>query len=60
MGETRRCAGSFRQLPQWRELGEQIRQHTIQYLPDYLEEFSDNVAKRGGKVFFAQTAEEAQ
>ena len=37
--------------PQWRELGEQIRQHTIQYLPDYLEEFSDNVAKRGGKVF---------
>lgn len=45
--------------PQWRELGEQIRQHTIQYLPDYLEEFSDNVAKRGGKVFFAQTAEEA-
>ena len=31
--------------------GEQIRQHTIQHLPDYLEEFSDNVAKRGGKVF---------
>ena len=45
--------------PQWRELGEQIRQHTIQYLPDYLEEFSDNVAKRGGKSLFAQTAEEA-
>jgi L-lactate dehydrogenase complex protein LldF len=44
---------------QWRELGEQIRQHTIAYLPDYLEQFSDNVAKQGGHVFFAQTAEEA-
>lgn len=44
---------------QWRELGEQIRQHTISYLPDYLEQFSNNVAEQGGKVFFAQTAEEA-
>lgn len=44
---------------EWRELGESIRQHTIQYLPDYLREFSDNVTKSGGHVFFAQTAEEA-
>lgn len=44
---------------QWRELGEQIRQHTIAYLPDYLEQFSDQVAAQGGKVFFAKTAEEA-
>lgn len=29
--------------PQWRDLGEQIRQHVIKYLPDYLEEFSDNI-----------------
>lgn len=55
--EARAALGNW---SQWRELGEQIRQHTIQYLPDYLEEFSDNVAKRGGHVFFAQTAEEAQ
>ncbi|EPC39644.1 iron-sulfur cluster binding protein [Lacticaseibacillus paracasei subsp. paracasei Lpp219] len=34
--------------PQWRDLGEQIRQHVIKYLPDYLEEFSDNVEKRAG------------
>ncbi|MCI1921441.1 MAG: LutB/LldF family L-lactate oxidation iron-sulfur protein [Liquorilactobacillus nagelii] len=43
----------------WRNLGEQIRQHVIKYLPDYLEEFSDNVEKRGGHVFFAQTDKEA-
>lgn len=44
---------------EWRELGESIRQHAIAYLPDYLEQFSDNVAKQGGHVYFAQTAEEA-
>lgn len=44
----------------WRDLAEQIRQHTIRYLPDYLEEFSDNVEKRGGHVFFAQTDIEAR
>lgn len=44
---------------EWRELGEQIRQHTVAHLPNYLEQFSDNVAKQGGHVFFAQTAEEA-
>lgn len=45
---------------EWRDLGEAIRQHTVAYLPDYLEQFSDNVAKQGGHVFFAQTAQEAQ
>lgn len=45
---------------EWRDHGEAIRQHTIKYLPHYLEEFSDNVAKRGGHVFFAKDAEEAK
>lgn len=45
---------------QWRELGQQIRQHTLAYLPDYLEQFSDNVEKNGGTVLFAQTEAEAQ
>ena len=45
--------------PQWRDLGEQIRQHVIKYLPDYLEEFSDNIEKRGGHVYFAKTDKEA-
>ena len=43
----------------WRELGEQIRQHTLENLDYYLEQLSDEVEKRGGKVFFAKTAEQA-
>lgn len=43
----------------WRNLGEQIRQNAIAYLPDYLEQFSDNVDKRGGHVFFAKDEKEA-
>ncbi|MDR0920976.1 MAG: iron-sulfur cluster-binding protein [Lactobacillales bacterium] len=44
----------------WRDLGEQMRQHVLDYLPDYLEQFSDNVAKKGGHVFFAKDAKEAR
>lgn len=44
----------------WRDLAEQIRQHTLKYLPDYLEMFANNVEKRGGHVFFAQTETEAR
>ncbi|MED4025204.1 LutB/LldF family L-lactate oxidation iron-sulfur protein [Priestia megaterium] len=44
---------------EWRALGEEIRQHTLENLDYYLEQLNDNVAKRGGHVFFAQTAEEA-
>jgi len=45
---------------EWRIHGEAIRQHAIKYLPHYLEEFSDNVAARGGHVFFAKTGDEAK
>jgi L-lactate dehydrogenase complex protein LldF len=44
---------------EWRAHGEEIRQHTLENLDYYLEQLTDNVAKRGGHVFFAQTAEEA-
>lgn len=44
----------------WRELGQEIRQHTLNHLPDYLEMFAQNVEKNGGKVLFAQTEEEAR
>lgn len=44
---------------QWRSLGEEIRKHTLENLDYYLQQLTDNVAKRGGNVFFAQTAEEA-
>lgn len=43
----------------WRDLGEQIRQHTLENLDYYLMQLSDNVSKRGGHVFFAKTKEEA-
>lgn len=43
----------------WRNLGEEIRRHTIENLDYYLEQLSDKIAERGGKVFFAHTAEEA-
>ncbi|WP_163651997.1 LutB/LldF family L-lactate oxidation iron-sulfur protein [Listeria sp. PSOL-1] len=43
----------------WRDLGEQIRQHTLQHLDYYLYQLSENVSKKGGHVFFAETKEEA-
>ncbi|GIN57971.1 lactate utilization protein B [Lederbergia ruris] len=44
---------------EWRNLAEEIRQHTLTHLDFYLEQLADNVVKRGGHVFFAQTGEEA-
>ncbi len=44
---------------EWRSLGEQIRNHTLNNLDYYLTELSDNVSKRGGTVFFAETKAEA-
>ena len=43
----------------WRALGEEIRTHTLENIDYYLQQLSDNVVKRGGHVFFAETAEEA-
>lgn len=43
----------------WRSAGEEIRRHTLENLDHYLELLSENFAKRGGHVFFAETAEEA-
>lgn len=44
----------------WRSHGEEIRQHVLENLDYYLYQLSENVSKRGGHVFFAQTAEEAR
>ncbi|WP_066304324.1 LutB/LldF family L-lactate oxidation iron-sulfur protein [Bacillus sp. FJAT-29814] len=43
----------------WRSHGEEIRQHVLEHLDYYLEQLSENIAKRGGHVFFAQTKDEA-
>lgn len=44
---------------EWRSHGEEIRQHTLDHLDYYLQELSENLQKRGGHVFFAATAEDA-
>ncbi|MFV2048340.1 MULTISPECIES: LutB/LldF family L-lactate oxidation iron-sulfur protein [Bacillaceae] len=44
---------------EWRALGEEIRQHTLDNLDYYLKQFSEKVAERGGHVFFAETPDEA-
>lgn len=44
---------------EWRNHSEEIRQHVLENLDYYLYLFSENVAKQGGHVFFARTAEEA-
>lgn len=43
----------------WRSLGEEIRTHTLENIDYYLQQLSEQVANRGGNVFFAETAEEA-
>ncbi len=58
---TRRLAAAeeLGNWEEWRSLGEEIRQHVLENLDYYLYELSENVAKRGGHVFFAETAEDA-
>src|SRR5690606_38753141 len=43
----------------WRNHGEEIRKHVLENLDYYLHQFSENVAKNGGHVYFAANAEEA-
>ncbi len=43
----------------WRELSEEIRQHTLENLDYYLEQLATNVTANGGHIFFAKTADEA-
>ncbi|HYK72893.1 MAG TPA: LutB/LldF family L-lactate oxidation iron-sulfur protein [Pseudoneobacillus sp.] len=44
---------------EWRSHGEEIRQHVLENLDYYLHQLSENVARRGGHVFFAETKEDA-
>ncbi len=60
MGVKRRnAAEELGHWEEWRSHGEEIRQHVLDYLDYYLEQLSENVAKNGGHVFFAKTAEDA-
>ena len=44
---------------EWRDLAKQIRNHVIMNLDAYLYQLSEKVIENGGKVYFAETAEEA-
>src|ERR1700676_2196338 len=51
------------EMPDWqalRESGKQIRQHTMEHLDFYLEEFERNCTKAGGVVHWARDAAEAR
>jgi L-lactate dehydrogenase complex protein LldF len=51
------------EMPDWQELreaGRQIRQHTMENLDFYLEEFERNCTRAGGVVHWARDAEEAR
>ena len=51
------------EMPDWqdlREAGKQIRQHTMENLDFYLEEFEVNCTRAGGVVHWARDAEEAR
>src|ERR1700722_13094408 len=51
------------EMPDWQELreaGKQIRQHTMENLDFYLEEFEANCTRAGGVVHWARHAEEAR
>ena len=44
---------------EWRDLSKQFRNHVLANLDAYLYQLSEKVTQNGGKVFFAETAEEA-
>ena len=51
------------EMPDWqqlREAGKQIRQHTMEHLAFYLEQFEANCTRAGGVVHWARDAEEAR
>jgi L-lactate dehydrogenase complex protein LldF len=51
------------EMPDWQELreaGRQIRQHTMENLDFYLQEFEANCTRAGGVVHWAKDAEEAR
>ena len=51
------------EMPDWealREAGRLIRQHTVEHLDVYLEQFEENCIRAGGTVHWARDAKEAQ
>ncbi|WP_158793932.1 LutB/LldF family L-lactate oxidation iron-sulfur protein [Granulicella sp. L60] len=59
-GKRARVVGEMPDWQQLRETGRQIRQHTMEHLDFYLEEFETNCTRAGGMVHWARDAEEAR
>jgi L-lactate dehydrogenase complex protein LldF len=55
-----RVVGEMQDWQQLREAGKQIREHTMQNLDSYLEEFEENCTRAGGVVHWARDAAEAR
>ena len=55
-----RVVGEMQDWQELREAGRQIRQHTMENLDFYLEEFEKNCTRAGGVVHWARDAEEAR
>jgi L-lactate dehydrogenase complex protein LldF len=55
-----RVVGEMSDWENLREAGRQIRQHTMEYLDAYLEEFEANCTRAGGTVHWARDAAEAR
>jgi L-lactate dehydrogenase complex protein LldF len=55
-----RVVGEMEDWQELRESGRQIRQHTMEHLDFYLEEFETNCTRAGGIVHWAKDAEEAR
>jgi L-lactate dehydrogenase complex protein LldF len=59
MGNRERAWGSVEHIEELRETARRIREATIARLDEHLETFADALEARGGRVFFARTADEA-
>ena len=58
---THRLA-AINEMPGWQRLrdrAQELKREVMDHLDYYLEQFADNVERRGGKVHWAETAEEA-
>jgi L-lactate dehydrogenase complex protein LldF len=58
-GKRARVVGEMADWEELRQAGHQIKEHTLQYLDFYLEQFEEACTRAGGKVHWARDADEA-
>jgi L-lactate dehydrogenase complex protein LldF len=58
-GKRARVVGEMADWEELREAGHQIKEHTLRHLDFYLEQFEEACTRAGGKVHWAQDADEA-